>query len=658
MPRESFEIVGSFNNQRIGELDSERTINMFEFIDPMGKKPKALFPTPGIETTITFVETGGVRGMFVFKDFMYEVVDGHIYRTDLAFVTTLIGTISNTSGYVGIDANTFQIIFVNGQNGYIYDTNTGLFSVITDISFPPRPIDVTALDNFFIVANGDTPTWYVSENNNGLIWGLLRTTFTIAVPPTDTLILTTPTTYQTGTPVTVYYGGTTTNNWTITSPPTTILNIVGSAAPYTLNHQVQVNSIGGTLPAPLAPSTTYFCIPVDGTHISLSATSGGAAINMTTAGSGTFTITDIVGSLPAPLNINITYYAIFVDASHIKLATTAANAAAGIPIIMTTTGSGTFTVTNNGELQSANITTHPGNIVACRTLHRRLFLFGQTFTEIWENAGTANFPFRRNNAFLIELGTVHASSIKTGFDKMFFLSQDRDGLGSVMMVTGVQAIPISNSALDFQLQNFADPSDCDVALYRENGIIFYRLNFTTDNHTYVYNVSMSAPQQPLWHEEQMLNGDRNVCGVNANFQGDNYFGAYNKPTVYYLDDTLITNDGEVIPRIRITRDFVRPDYKGVRIHRMQTDLLQGMVDDPGINENPVVFISISKDGGVTYGARIPALMGKLGQRTYRTVWRKLATVRRGQGLICKWECFNKIQFTIFGAAWDYEDLLE
>lgn len=567
MPRENFEVVGSFNNQRIGELDSERTINMFEFIDPEGKKPRALFPTPGIVTQFSLLEVGGIRAMFVYGAFLYVVVDSHVYKVDSAFVATNIGTMTTSAGYVGIDANTFQIIFVDGQNGYIYDTNIGLFTTITDSNFPPRPIDVTALDNFFIVANGQTSTFYVSENNQGLVWGLLKTDFTIAAPPTDTLILTTPTVYQTGTPVTV-------------------------------------SVTGGTLPAPLVAGTIY--------------------------------------------------YAIFVDATHIKLSLTPN----GTPIIMTTTGSGTFTVTNNGQLQTANITTHPGNIVACRTLHRRLFLFAGTYTEIWENAGAANFPFRRNNAFLIELGTVNASSIKTGFDRMFFLSQDRDGLGSVMMVSGVQAIPISNSALDFQLQNFNNPSNCDAALYRENGIIFYRLNFTADNHTYVYNVSMSTPQKPLWHEEQMLNGNRSVMGVNANFNGSNYFGDYSKPTVYYSDDSIFTNDGEAIPRIRITRDYVRPDYRGFRINRMQLDLLQGNVEDQAINDAPIVFMSVSKDGGVTYGAKLPALMGKLGERKARTVWRKVATFRRGQGMVLKFECYNKIKFAVFGAAWDYLELQE
>ena len=57
---------------------------------------------------------------------------------------------------LAIEANTFQVIFVNGQNGYIWDTVALTFTQITDTAFPTSPIDVTFLDGFFIVADGGT----------------------------------------------------------------------------------------------------------------------------------------------------------------------------------------------------------------------------------------------------------------------------------------------------------------------------------------------------------------------------------------------------------------------------------------------------------------------------------------------------------------------
>jgi hypothetical protein len=50
---------------------------------------------------------------------------------------------------------------------------------------------------------------------------------------------------------------------------------------------------GGTLPAPLAAGTTYYAIPLTADTFQVSATAGGAAINLTTAGSNVFVHTPL-----------------------------------------------------------------------------------------------------------------------------------------------------------------------------------------------------------------------------------------------------------------------------------------------------------------------------------------------------------------------------
>ena len=219
-----------------------------------------------------------------------------------------------------------------------------------------------------------------------------------------------------------------------------------------------------------------------------------------------------------------------LDPTKIRVALTYTDALAGIAIVLTTNGAPPNTITNltsgvPGQLQLGTINSHPGNIVACRTLHRRLFLFSANFTEVWENSGIgSNLPFRRNNALLMEYGTPSRASVVTGFDKMMFLSQDRDGLGSVMEVIGTDSIPVSNRALDFQLAQYAGgqqitDNDPRGIFIKENGIIFYRLNFTLANHTFVYNVTLSNPtseEGKLWHEEEVvLNGNRHPAQTHA-----------------------------------------------------------------------------------------------------------------------------------------------
>ena len=405
------------------------------------------------------------------------------------------------------------------------------------------------------------------------------------------------------------------------------------------------------------------------------------------------------GTLPAPLVAGTTYYVIRIGSGTtnpgtIKLATSYDNAIANIPIDITLNGAPTNSIVVTGQLQLGSITSHPGNIVACRTLHRRIFLFSQNFTEVWENAGLGtNLPFRRNNSLLMEVGTPALGSVSVGFDRMFFLSQDKDGLSGVMEVKGTESILVSNRALDFQLAQYAADPDTGVAdargiLIKENGLIFYRLNFTLANHTFILNVTMSTSDSIKWHEEEVLNGDRHPAQTHAYFDGVNYYGDYNRAIFYIVDDQASTNDGETIRRMRIGRQMTPDGYNRLRIDRFQVDLLQGqlaidefididllaedeeilltesdinIILDQQINTvggQPTVFLAISKDGGQTYGNYLHASMGKIGERTYRTVWRKLGTTPRGQGFIPKIEFFNEIPFILLGAAWAHEVLPE
>lgn len=580
--RADFDLIGSYDNQRISGINAERTINMFEYSDPQGKKPKTLVPTSGlIASSAAFgIASGGSRALYKFKDAFYAVYGDTIFRcTGPAnnIVTSPIGTLTTSTGYVGVMANTTQVIFVDGQHGYIWDTTTSTFSQITDTSFPSKPIDVTLLDGFFVVANGGTNTFQLSSYENGMVWGNGTADITSVDTGLDT--------------ITINANG---NNFRNGIP-------------------VFFTNTGGTLPAPLALDTLY-----------------------------TVELTTPIGTNPAVLTI--------LDKN-------------GNTVDLTTAGTGTTTIHVNGQVQLGSVTSHPGTIQALAALHRKLFIFCENFTEIWENAGVGtNLPFRRNNALLMEVGTPAIGSVVTGFDRLFFLSQDRDGLGQVMEVTGSQAIPVSNRALDYQLAQYAEKgqvADARGILIKENGLIFYRLNFTAANHTFVLGVSNSTSDNPKWHEEEMLDHSRHVAQTHVYYDGVNFYGNYKTPILYIVDDTISTNDGEAIRRVRISRQFTPPDYRRIRVDRFILDLLQGKIDKPQIpNDHPVVFLQVSPDGGQTYGNYLPAPMGKIGERTFQTIWRKLGTTKRGQGFMVKIEFFNEIPFFILGAGWAYDILPE
>lgn len=644
MTIEDFEIVGSYNNQRFPNIDAERTINMFEYVDLKGKKPKSLISTSGIENTgLVFpAAAGGFRAEYVLNEFEYFVIGSDIYKRTTANVVTKINTVplATTTGYVGVDANNNsngeQILFVDGKKGYIWDTGTNQYTndirATVDTAFPIAPIDVCFLDGFLVVANEGnqtsqipTNTFQLSGLNNAYSWGLVTST-------------------------------------TVTFDNVTNLVTPNTGTSYTTGMIIQFTAVGG-LP-PEIPNTT-------------------------------------------PL------FAIFVSPTTIRVATSLANAISGTFINFTTNGVPPNTITNAGndvtatagfvpgQLQLGAINSHPGDIVACRTLHRRLFLFSNNYTEVWENAGVGtNLPLRRNNGLLMEYGTPSRASIVTGFDKMIFLSQDRDGLGAVMEVIGTEAVPISTRALDFQLAQYAqelkiNQNDPRGIFIKENGIIFYRLNFTLADHTFVYDVTLSNPgsdEGKLWHEEQTLDGNRHPGQTHGYFNGTNFLGSFDQPVLYQVDSAFTKNDGEAIPRKRIGRCYVPSTYNRTRIDRFMLDIIQGLpnitnisgildllaetgdtiITESGLDiileqstnspiydlTEPPVFLSYSKDGGVTFGLLQSGTMGALGDRRHRTVWRKLGVIPRAQGFVPKIEFYSNVPFIILGAAWVFEVMPE
>lgn len=638
---EDYDLIGSYNNQRILPMDAERTINMFEYIDPLCKKPKMLVPTSGLDSTnVSFGALTGVgfRASFFFNDVTYHVIGDEVWQVKQvgsSLVPSHLNPdlpLTTSTGYVGVDANTFQIIFVDGVHGYIYDTTLLQFLQITDFSFPTTPIDVCNLDGYFVVANGGTNQFQLSSFNQGMNWGPSANLF-------KTDFVTNNTYFKIG--ASTISGPAGTQNYATGTPVTFVKGT-------------------GTLP------TTF------------------------------------PSNIADPANQGVTYYAIqvvsggVIDPLNIQIATSLANAEAGIALTISADSVDPVTIVSNAQLQLGTITAHPGNIVACRTLHRRLFLFSSFFTEVWENAGAGTtLPFRRNNSLLMEFGTPAIGSISVSFDMMNFLSQTRDGLGPVMQVNGAQPIPVSNKALDFQLAQYAangQISDCRAFFMRENGILFYRMNFTLANHTFVYNSTQSDPSQEatrLWHEEQLLDGSRHPSQTHVYYNGVNYVGHFSKPILYEMDSDVFTNDGEHIERMRIGKPFFPPGAQRIRADRFQLDLLQGSTQSlifdevdiltenslPILAENgdelitsqtfpinqdihPVVFLSISKDGGQTYGNELTAPMGLSGERTFRTLWRKIGTTKRGQAFVPRIKFFHDIPFFVLGASWTYEVLPE
>lgn len=329
-------------------------------------------------------------------------------------------------------------------------------------------------------------------------------------------------------------------------------------------------------------------------------------------------------------------------------------------------------------LDFALINSRPTILNGVTVLKRRIFFFGQNKTELWVDAGLSDFRFRRDNNLLLEHGVKAIDSISEAFDRLFYLSGDIDGVGAIMMVAGgITPIPISTRPMDELIAGFTNTDKAIGFAYKINGIIFYQISFpndgVTNSRTFVFNASDSVPQKDIliWHELEMADGSRDTANTHAFFDNKHFITTYNDAVLYEISSLFLTNNTERIKRTRIARVTSVPTYDRITYGRMQVDMLEGVgaIDQKPLRDipikpvpayltladasdvNPIIYLSVSEDGGITYDSLGSATVGQAGQRLHRVLWWDLGTYRDA---IFKWEMYNAVPTYILGAAVDME----
>jgi len=152
-------ILGSSYVARSVNAADARMVNLFpEIVPEAGKEPAFLNRAPGLKLEVV-VGTGPVRGLWVLAGNMYVVSRDKLYKVTPAYVVTLIGSVSGTSGPVSMADNGTQLFVACNGPSYIYNSLTNVFQQITDPDFPGA-VTVGYLDGYFVF----------NEPNSQKIW--------------------------------------------------------------------------------------------------------------------------------------------------------------------------------------------------------------------------------------------------------------------------------------------------------------------------------------------------------------------------------------------------------------------------------------------------------------------------------------------------------
>jgi len=149
------------------------TLNMYTVRDELSKWGSGLTAFPGSSLVNQNFINGYGRGQLAADstnvDDMYVVIGNTILQYNTVLTPNAIGSLNSTTGYVAIDNNSHQFIFVDGVNGWLYDTGLSpSYQQITSANFPgntspANPIDVAYLDGRILVADGNSNRFYISQ---------------------------------------------------------------------------------------------------------------------------------------------------------------------------------------------------------------------------------------------------------------------------------------------------------------------------------------------------------------------------------------------------------------------------------------------------------------------------------------------------------------
>lgn len=154
-------ILGSSYVARSVNAADNRLVNLFpEVVPEGGKEPAFLQRVPGLELLAT-IGTGPIRGFNVMGAYAYVVSGSKLYRCDVNFAVTELGTVANDGPVSMANDGVHLFIACNGPS-FVYNASTSAFGQIADPDFPGA-LTVSYLDGYFVFIEPNSQRVWVTS---------------------------------------------------------------------------------------------------------------------------------------------------------------------------------------------------------------------------------------------------------------------------------------------------------------------------------------------------------------------------------------------------------------------------------------------------------------------------------------------------------------
>ncbi len=240
-----------------------------------------------------------------------------------------------------------------------------------------------------------------------------------------------------------------------------------------------------------------------------------------------------------------------------------------------------------------------------------LYLLGKKSIELWYNSGQGNPPFDKIQGAALSMGLDAIHSCVDTPDYMIFFGKDRQFHSLTPGSSTVDTV-ISTPAMAKEFQDYLITDDCIGWAMELEGQWFYVATFPTQDVTWV------LPIGGEWFQWGSSATGRFRGNSYANVFGKHLVAEHNSGNIYELDAETYTDADEAIIRTRdsapIHSGMIGQDNKEFEINSFELILETGIGLLSGQGQDPRVMLSVSRDGGKTFGPERFMRVGALGER--------------------------------------------
>jgi len=275
--------------------------------------------------------------------------------------------------------------------------------------------------------------------------------------------------------------------------------------------------------------------------------------------------------------------------------------------------------TSIGGLNYATAESNADNLERVYAFNQILYLLGEKTVEAWYNSGIGNPPFDRMEGAIMPVGLAAIYSVSNNDNFMYFLGDDN----KIYRISGAQKENISTIALTHAIKDYLIVSDAIGYCFSFENQNFYMLIFPTADRSWCYSEASGQ-----WFEP---NKNRYLGNSFAHAYRKNLIADFNNGNIYELDVDTYDENGILVERFRdsgaIDGSLLGAPGKSIEFNRFELIMETGVGRLPSTDdnrENPYVMLSVSYDGGKTYGTEMWAQAGTQGDFIYKVEWHSLA----------------------------------